>query len=456
MFYLENNHLYRYYCRYDNQLFKTEADYLEYLNEKGITPEETMLWRRAKISSKNQGNADGSWMPFNIAFGTTVFDERDISKYYVENETAAKRLLTCYDKYNDYYIDRCYFDGYDNSADYTYVDSGEEIAEFNAVEENTKYAFYVISYLPDDEELRAKRYAAHMLQIKNMKRLAPNTRIYVIAQNWKDEEYLNDASIVYHKYGKLGAGKARNVALKLLYDSNYDYAVLTDDDITLKETKSAKQFFKEMRENTEKFTEMDVIQSRCLIYQRLGQNDLDMSEYTSKFWHFVQEYEGQVHMCFIKNFKKYYDTEEYQNEVITPKNNTGFDDTDFFLALNQKQYKVYKAMFLYRYLGCMVEEESVVENAENGCFIYDNLTAARSKYLERFSDGGWDYWSLRAPLPDISIAREVESNTYDELDGLLIQKLKDVQLFNKLAKDNEQKLLIKNNDVDENGNYIIL
>lgn len=451
MYYLKDNHLYRYYCSYNGQLFKTEKEYLDYLNDNNIQPQEIYLWRKAKVCSKNHFNKDGSWKAFNIAPGTEVFDERDISQYYVKDEKAKERLLKCYEKYNDFYIDRCYFDGYDNLGDFTYSDTGDDVPEFNPDEENKTYAFIIISYLPDDENMRAERLSAHKLQIKNLKRLAPNTRIYIIAQNWHDDEYADDPQITYCKYGKLGAGLARNTAFKLLYDSDYDYGIVSDDDITLKETDSAKEFFREIKEKPEKFLDMDVIQTRCLIYNMLDQSDLDMADYTSRNWHFVQAYEGQIHLCFFKNFKKYYNTEEYQREDISPLDDSGFDDTDFFLGLNGKQYKVYMATFLYRYLGCMLESQSIMEDTKNGCYVYDNLTATRYRHMQRFVDGGWDYWKLRSPLPDINIPREKIGNVYDEIDSHLIRELKQ-RLEQEKNQENTKKQIYEN---PENGEYEI-
>lgn len=453
MFYLENNHLYRYYCSYDNQLFKTEEDYLAYLKEKGVEPEETYLWRMSKISSKSHFDKDGEWIKFNIAPGTEVFDERDISQYYVPDEAAKERLLKCYQKYNDFYVDRCYYNGYDNSADYVYSDEGD-YPMFDANNEIKTFAVYITSYMPDDEKLRAIRMTEFKKQLRNIRRLMQNVRIFAIAQNFKQEECTYMPGLTWCTYDKLGIGKARNTAFDMLYESGYDFGIITDDDITIKETESAKQFYKEIAENPQKFIDMDVIQTRCLCYDMLDHTDIENAEDMSYNWRFRQEYEGQIHMCFFKNFYKYYGVKEYQNEEISVKNNTGFDDTDLFLMLNSKGYKVYKAMFLYRYLGCMTEEESVIEEAADGCFVYNNLTAARLRWMTRLDNGAFDYWKLRGPLPVLRIPRDVSGNVFDELEGHLINRLK-AEYLEEQSKKSEADTMRENDEKVKNGEISI-
>ena len=98
--------------------------------------------------------------------------------------------------------------------------------------------------MPDDEVDKIARKQAHLNQIKSIKAITPYVKIHIIAQNYKDEDYLDDPQIVYYKYGKLGAMKARNTALNIFYNSNYDFCILNDDDVVAAPTDSARNFFK--------------------------------------------------------------------------------------------------------------------------------------------------------------------------------------------------------------------
>jgi hypothetical protein len=53
--------------------------------------------------------------------------------------------------------------------------------------------------------------------------------------------------------------KARNTALKLLYESDYDFGIINDDYVFLAPNQSAINFFKELEDHTEKFDRFDII-----------------------------------------------------------------------------------------------------------------------------------------------------------------------------------------------------
>lgn len=88
----------------------------------------------------------------------------------------------------------------------------------------------IISYLPDDLELRTARLEAFKVQIQKMDEVL-NLPVIIIAQNYteEDKKIFSENCIVY-EYDKLGVTKARKVVRRKLLESEYDMYILLDDD----------------------------------------------------------------------------------------------------------------------------------------------------------------------------------------------------------------------------------
>jgi hypothetical protein len=177
-------------------------------------------------------------------------------------------------------------------------------------------------------------------QIKSIKAVSPNAKIYIVAQNYKDEDYIDDPQIEYHKYGKLGAMKARNTALNLFYNSDYDFCILNDDDVVVAPTQSAINFINELEFTPEKFDGIDIIWSRDMIHHPYQLAETRLLDTYNENW--VLEYcEANVwHYAVIRNFKKHYNKEEYQDESVDPTTGVGYDDADFCYYLHAQGYMV--------------------------------------------------------------------------------------------------------------------
>lgn len=260
MYYYKNHHIYNYYCCYNNINFKTETEYRQYLAANNIPTEVISYLRKQKYARCDSDWAMGEYIAYEVSPGTLLYDERDFSHYYFDNEGAAENFIKSYYMCRDGYADRAFFQGYpgdDSESIITYhepVDIASYITTFEPDKQNIHFAHFIISYMPNDEKLRKIRMNAHKLQIRNIKMITPNAKIYIIAQNYKDSEYINDPQITYKKFPKgIGAGKARNTALKWLYDSDYDFGIINDDDIYLKPNNSAINFFKDLEINSEEF-----------------------------------------------------------------------------------------------------------------------------------------------------------------------------------------------------------
>ena len=90
---------------------------------------------------------------------------------------------------------------------------------------------YIISYLPDDPDLRASRLEKHRVQLAYW---MPKAQVIVYAQNYKDKSDFTDGVTYLINEGALKRpGPARNECLKHFYGSFDDFTVIMDDDIVL-------------------------------------------------------------------------------------------------------------------------------------------------------------------------------------------------------------------------------
>lgn len=90
----------------------------------------------------------------------------------------------------------------------------------------------IVSYLPNDIKLRQIRKKAHLNQIKEIAKVFPQETIYIVAQNYKDNEFINYKKIKYLIYKeKLGPANARNVILEMFYQSKDKILFMLDDDV---------------------------------------------------------------------------------------------------------------------------------------------------------------------------------------------------------------------------------
>lgn len=89
----------------------------------------------------------------------------------------------------------------------------------------------IISYLPDDSNIRKERSNKLEKLIMSCDRLF-HLPIIIIAQNWKDFN-INKNNVVIYNYKKLGITGARKELRKKFLESNYDYLIMLDDDIEL-------------------------------------------------------------------------------------------------------------------------------------------------------------------------------------------------------------------------------
>ena len=347
-YYYKDHHLYQYYCCLGDQLFKTRDDYLNYCDKEGLELKETLIKRKSKYALEWELIPPSKRIKTTLAKKTLVFDSRDISHYYFEDETDANNFLAIYKEGDPSFAIEALFQGYEGEPDYSPEAITNELLKdlliepFDSTKEFKRIAHYIISYLPDDPKIREARKYAHSKQIKSIKATTPHAKIFIIAQNYKEEDFINDPQITYYKYDKLGAMKARNTALKHFYNSDYDFCILNDDDTVVAPTDSAKNFFNLFEFSLETFDNVDIIWSRDMYHDPFQRNEVKKAEYWSNFYELSYAIAQLWHYAIIRNFKKYYNKEEYQDESVDPTTGMGYDDAEFCYQLHVSGYKIYK------------------------------------------------------------------------------------------------------------------
>lgn len=185
----------------------------------------------------------------------------------------------------------------------------------------------ILSYLPDNEDVRRQRIKYHRKQIEQFLHLG--CPIYIVAQNYKEEDYYINSNVFYFKFEKgIGMAGARNVLLSFFFNSDEDWMMLCDDDAYYYDYYNIDVFFDELKSNPNKFNQLDLIRgkfaSKVPFKKVLDENPDVMDNYV-----FIDEGSiGSLALCIIKNWKKYYNKEFYFGNE-NPKKGEGYEDRNF-------------------------------------------------------------------------------------------------------------------------------
>ena len=196
----------------------------------------------------------------------------------------------------------------------------------------------IISYLPDNEDMRSRRLEVHNKQIEWIKNYFDNTTVIVVAQNYQD----SDENILVDKYirvGKCGPSNARNYLLKELYTSKDNFMCILDNDVILYEYYNAKELINQMDEHPEQFENLDLIESLSPV--RCGFKEINTtSDRILRYWTFERQYKGTTqHFAIFKNLNKYYNEEIYYS-VETFEQFGGGEDTEIGCHFTANGYNV--------------------------------------------------------------------------------------------------------------------
>lgn len=189
----------------------------------------------------------------------------------------------------------------------------------------------IISYMPNDEKLRAKRLKAAYAQIDWLEWLFPSSSFIVMAQNYLESDYLDDERVIYMKKDKpIGAGEARNLILKLFYNTDYDWVFLLDDDTVTFPYYQYEDFIHDVANNPDKFKGIDGISAmepEYVPFKKLNYSDpLNLTHYKFE----PRELKSGSSMSIMRNINKYYGKELYFPNTDASKGE-GNEDIEFLL-----------------------------------------------------------------------------------------------------------------------------
>lgn len=441
-YYYNNHHLYQYYCIYRDILFKTREDYLNYCNENNINLKEVSYSCKSKYALEWEMVPPSGKVKTTLAADsyTRLFDERDISHFYFETEEEAQKFLTFYKEGDASFALEAMFKGYEGEPDYSPEAISEKalkevnLISFDSEKEFKNVAHYIISYLPNDPVVRQARKEAHLQQIKSIKAVTPYARIYIVAQNYKEEDYIQDPQITYYSYELLGAMKARNTALKHFYESNYDWCILNDDDTVLLPTESAKEFARELEYNSYKFEDVDIIWGRDMYHMPFQRNEIKKVDTYVHKWVLNYALHRVWHYTVIRNFKKYYNKEEYQDETIDPTLGMGYDDADFCYYLHTQGYQIFDCSNAFRFysLNWVGLENSVVYTQNTNPWV--RLNNKENTHKRWFYDSEKQKWlseiDFRTKCNRIYLGKEIQRDVIRPYKEVLTEfKQRDAEIF---------------------------
>lgn len=199
----------------------------------------------------------------------------------------------------------------------------------------SKVLIGIVSYYPEDEKRRQFRIKEHKAQMDWIEDNVPPTDILIVSQGYEADDFIysDKHKITYVDFAEpCGVANARNVLLKHLYGSDYDYIVLCDDDCTLYDRFNLNQFLKDMFETPEMFMEFDAI---CPLNPRFDpyKEQIAVDIMNNTHYKFKRAGKNWLHWFFLKNLKKYHNQELFIDATIDPAKGEGYEDLIFCLDL---------------------------------------------------------------------------------------------------------------------------
>lgn len=204
-----------------------------------------------------------------------------------------------------------------------------------------KFVIYIVNYLPSDRVKRKARLDCHKRQLADWIKYT-DIPINIISMNYNKLDYEINDRITYHDSITLPLGKARHICFEHFFSSNYDFAIMMDDDATL--YKNDKKFyggdfsfFEEVSRSIEDYDDIDVIFP--LNPQKQPFNHLYVKEnggYKDSHY-FIRDLDLKGSMFIVRNFRKY-----KTHEIKTDPNFTWCEDGKFAIDCVAAGLRVYK------------------------------------------------------------------------------------------------------------------
>lgn len=155
----------------------------------------------------------------------------------------------------------------------------------------------IISYLPDNEEIREIRVEKLRSLISKCDELF-NLPIMIVAQNWKDEN-IGSKNCEIYDYPKLGIVGARRKLRQLFLNSGVDILIMLDDDCHISGTRQdAYVYLNEIDEHGESFGEFRGTQLKLFSIHRNIYSKVDFSDVSPELG------EGFEDTIFVEKLRK--------------------------------------------------------------------------------------------------------------------------------------------------------
>ena len=214
---------------------------------------------------------------------------------------------------------------------------------------------YIISYLPNDEEKRAKRKELHNRQIEYWKKRIPKeVELWVYAQNYRDEDFIEGVNYIINETDEIKLiGGAKRECLKHFYQTDDDFALILDDDIVYYEGEKymdSDNIINILRGiDIEFFKDIDVFNGLNPSQEPFGafyEKKRDTLKNNLYFKLKVNLSGGEI---FFKNFKKFYGIEVYLEDLLNEDgSNFGGEDVKLGIELIKKGFGVYSLKNIVR------------------------------------------------------------------------------------------------------------
>lgn len=201
----------------------------------------------------------------------------------------------------------------------------------------------IISYLPDTE-IRIKRYNTHKKQVAWLQELYPDCEIWVVAQNYREEEYLDGVNYFTYSEG-IGPSKARNVLLGLLYSSEENFMLLADDDSIIYPYYNMEEFMRLFAQDDNGC--LDGVDWVVAVDPEVRPFKKSIFIDKSNLTHFKLSRKPMglgTSLGFIRNIRKHYGQTIYYNEDLNPcGGGLGYEDIEFCIRWMLEKRTLYVA-----------------------------------------------------------------------------------------------------------------
>ena len=184
---------------------------------------------------------------------------------------------------------------------------------------NANYMVGIISYLPENER-GLTRISLHREQLDWLEQLAPKVRdefqVYRVESAWgptADKELQTTLPLTPIRVGKQAPGANRNLLLKKLYESDYDWLFILDDDRVFYPHYRYQDWFDDL--NTPAVLDLCkrgyIVSCILPMYEPFKKANYDWP-FHETHWNMCKDpIKGSLQSCFIPNVKKYHGVEVY-------------------------------------------------------------------------------------------------------------------------------------------------